>query len=165
MQAQPENKLLRNVSNVTTKGSFLERRLSILTTSRSTTEPGDQLRGPLGLNLLYEPLEPIVDFIFVSVFHIACDRSYRSTAELFHGRCTDCEAGLGRPGVPQTTLLISGPKSGFQQILDSSMSVFTASATTRTGARRKEVYSTSMILDGVYLVTFTPRRISGTALV
>ncbi|KAI4093207.1 MAG: hypothetical protein LQ344_003034 [Seirophora lacunosa] len=63
--AQPENKLLRNVSNVTTKGSFLERRLSILTTSRSTTEPGDQLRGPLGLNLLYEPLEPIVDFIFV----------------------------------------------------------------------------------------------------
>ncbi|KAL9014036.1 MAG: hypothetical protein Q9173_001310 [Seirophora scorigena] len=63
--AQPENKLLRNVSNVSTKGSFLERRLSILTTSRSTTEPGDQLRGPLGLNLLYEPPEPIVDFVFV----------------------------------------------------------------------------------------------------
>ncbi|KAL8688736.1 MAG: hypothetical protein Q9218_005424 [Villophora microphyllina] len=64
-RVKPENKLLRNVSNASARGSFLERRLSILTTGRSTTEPGDQVHGSLGLNLLYEPSEAIGDFIFV----------------------------------------------------------------------------------------------------
>ncbi|KAL8938934.1 MAG: hypothetical protein Q9216_003620, partial [Gyalolechia sp. 2 TL-2023] len=50
---------------VSARGSFLERRLSFLSTSRSAAEPADHVRGPLGLNLLYGPSEPIVEFIFV----------------------------------------------------------------------------------------------------
>ncbi|KAL8819520.1 MAG: hypothetical protein Q9223_002061 [Gallowayella weberi] len=63
-KAKAENKLLRNVSNASSRGSFLERRLSILTTGRSTGEPADEVRGSLGLTLLHEPSEPIVDFVF-----------------------------------------------------------------------------------------------------
>ncbi|KAL8756040.1 MAG: hypothetical protein Q9199_003214 [Rusavskia elegans] len=65
MQIKPENKLLRNASRASSRGSFFERQLSILTTGHSTGESADQVRGSFGLNLLYEPPEPIVDFIFV----------------------------------------------------------------------------------------------------
>ncbi|KAL9025907.1 MAG: hypothetical protein Q9196_005348 [Gyalolechia fulgens] len=65
LKAKPENKLIRNVSSVSARGSFFERRLSFLSTSRSAAEPADYVRGPLGLNLLYGPSEPIVEFIFV----------------------------------------------------------------------------------------------------
>lgn len=49
-----------------TSASFLERRLGSLSISRRGGEPLEQTRGPLGLNLLWEPSEPRIDFIFVS---------------------------------------------------------------------------------------------------
>ncbi|KAL8736886.1 MAG: hypothetical protein Q9181_002226 [Wetmoreana brouardii] len=64
-RVKPDNKLLRNVSNASARGSFLERRLSILTPGRPTSESLEQVHGLLGLNLLYEPSEAIADFIFV----------------------------------------------------------------------------------------------------
>ena len=68
-QTKPENKFLRNVSSASSRASFFERRLSILTTgsSRPTGESADQIRASFGLNLLYEPPEPIVDFVFVRI--------------------------------------------------------------------------------------------------
>ncbi|KAK7998764.1 hypothetical protein PG991_014439 [Apiospora marii] len=46
--------------------SFLERRLSRLTTSsRSASSTSEDTRGPLGLNLLHQPSETHVDLVFV----------------------------------------------------------------------------------------------------
>ncbi|KAI0471722.1 Alpha/Beta hydrolase protein [Xylariaceae sp. FL0804] len=45
--------------------SFLERRLKRLSLARPDTKDGDDLKGPLGLNLLYSPSETIVDIVFV----------------------------------------------------------------------------------------------------
>jgi WD40 repeat protein len=47
--------------------SYLARRFTGLSIVRRATssETSDEVRGPLGLNLLYEPSEPLVDFIFV----------------------------------------------------------------------------------------------------
>lgn len=44
--------------------SFLEQRLRILTLKRPMSESSDDKRGPLGLNLLHQPTDPQVDFIF-----------------------------------------------------------------------------------------------------
>ncbi|KAK7416890.1 hypothetical protein QQX98_004948 [Neonectria punicea] len=58
----------RSASPLLSKSSFLSRRLSSLTLTRTSHPPdnddGDYW-GPLGLNTLHEPSEPLIDFIFV----------------------------------------------------------------------------------------------------
>ncbi|PGH13282.1 hypothetical protein AJ80_06392 [Polytolypa hystricis UAMH7299] len=58
-----QSNVSRDGSRRTSAISFFERRLSRVALSRPETEPF--IRDPLGLNLLYEPPEPRVDFIFV----------------------------------------------------------------------------------------------------
>ncbi|KAI1821720.1 hypothetical protein F4861DRAFT_445652 [Xylaria intraflava] len=41
------------------------RRLTTFSSHKSTSHSTEDIRGPLGLNVLYEPSEPLVDFIFV----------------------------------------------------------------------------------------------------
>ena len=60
-----EANLQRNPSKRSVSLSFIERRLSRLTISRRGSESAEDIRGPLGLNLLYEPSEPRIDFVFV----------------------------------------------------------------------------------------------------
>lgn len=57
--------LQRNASKRSVSLSFIERRLSRLTISRRGSESPEDIRGPLGLNLLYEPSEPRIEFVFV----------------------------------------------------------------------------------------------------
>lgn len=55
----------RRISGDAGKPSVLSRVFTGLSLSRRTSETADELKGPLGLNLLSDPAEPIVDFIFV----------------------------------------------------------------------------------------------------
>ena len=60
-----DSSLQRNASKRSVSLSFIERRLSRLTISRRGNESSEDIRGPLGLNLLYEPSEPRIEFVFV----------------------------------------------------------------------------------------------------
>ena len=74
--------------------SFLERALTGLSTQRSKhpsspaiiewPEPSDDLKGPLGLNLLYVPSEPLVDFIFVHGLGGGSRKSWAKTSNLYN---------------------------------------------------------------------------------
>ncbi|MCJ1378546.1 hypothetical protein MMC17_001645 [Xylographa soralifera] len=74
--------------------SFLERALTGLSTQRSKhpsspsiiewTEPSDDLKGPLGLNLLYVPSEPFVDLIFVHGLGGGSRKTWAKTSNLYH---------------------------------------------------------------------------------
>ena len=45
--------------------SLLDRSFPGLSLGRRRSEHADEVRGSLGLNLLYAPSEPLIDFIFV----------------------------------------------------------------------------------------------------
>lgn len=66
-QHVPEASLQRNPSKRSVSLSFIERRLSRLTISRRGSESAEDIRGPLGLNLLHAPSEPRIDFVFVRI--------------------------------------------------------------------------------------------------
>ena len=146
--------LLRNVSSASNRGSFLERRLGIVTTGRSTSESADQIRGSFGLNLLHEPPEPIVDFIFVCNGLFFLYVAYQSDC-----RFMDYVAGLAEPGVTPRTLHFSGQSNGFPWNLGLDKCASIPMATTPTGAKGKAVYSISMILAALYLGRCTLRLI------
>ncbi|KFY36874.1 hypothetical protein V495_07538 [Pseudogymnoascus sp. VKM F-4514 (FW-929)] len=57
----------RKLTNDSTgrNSSFLQRRLSLLSITRREGESPEELNGPLGLNLLYEPSDPHLDLVFV----------------------------------------------------------------------------------------------------
>ena len=59
---RPED--VQSPSRTRQSNSYLEQRLRFLTIKRPTWESSDTKRGPLGLNLLYQPTETQVDFIF-----------------------------------------------------------------------------------------------------
>lgn len=64
-QRVQEASVQRNPGKRSVSLSFIERRLSRLAISRRGSESAEDVRGPLGLNMLYEPSEPRIDFIFV----------------------------------------------------------------------------------------------------
>ena len=74
--------------------SFLERALGGLSTQRSRlpsspsiiefSEPPEDFKGPLGLNLLYVPSEPLVDFIFVHGLGGGSRKTWSKTPNPYH---------------------------------------------------------------------------------
>ena len=68
----------------TTATSFLDRSLSGLNLGRRQSEHGDEIRGPLGLNLLYAPSEPLIDFIFVHGLRGGSRKTWSKTEDINH---------------------------------------------------------------------------------
>lgn len=68
----------------TTATSFFDRSFSGLSLGRRTSENVDEIRGPLGLNLLYTPSEPLIDFIFVHGLRGGSRRTWSKTADINH---------------------------------------------------------------------------------
>lgn len=56
---------LESSNSTRSNTSFLQRRFSQLSVSKSEGESAEVLRGPLGLNLLHEPSDPHLDLVFV----------------------------------------------------------------------------------------------------
>ena len=65
---------------------FLKTRLSSLSLSRRGpgTESSNDIRGPLGLNLLYEPSQPLIDFVFVHGLRGGSRKTWSKTANAGH---------------------------------------------------------------------------------
>lgn len=71
--------------------TFLERALNGLSTQRSKSpavaehlEPRGDLKGPLGLNLLHAPPEPLVDLIFVHGLGGGSKKTWSKTTDPYH---------------------------------------------------------------------------------
>lgn len=64
--------------------SLLQRRFTGLSVSRKSSEPTEEIRGPLGLNLLYEPPEPLIDFVFVHGLRGGSRKTWSKTANVAH---------------------------------------------------------------------------------
>ncbi|KAL2257577.1 hypothetical protein VTK26DRAFT_9459 [Humicola hyalothermophila] len=109
--------------------------------ARSKTQLPDSPKGALGLNLLYEPSEPRVDFIFVSLWlHLPTLKQllFSNGRRADSLRYTDSMAAHGGHGVPLLTLLPSGPRNGCHTKPGSGTSASIASAMTRTGPNRSK---------------------------
>lgn len=65
---------------------FLENRLSSFSLTRRGTGPesSEDIRGPLGLNLLHEPSEPLIDFIFVHGLRGGSRKTWSKTDSIGH---------------------------------------------------------------------------------
>ena len=107
--------------------SFLQNRLNRLSLARSrpnSKHPGnhstEDRKGPLGLNLLHEPSEPRIDFIFVS--HRYKFKHYLDNAPNYNSvnRCMASMEDRGRRGAIPRSRGCSGPRIGFQMNQDSS---------------------------------------------
>ena len=83
-QGLPDGSLRSKTSTTTT--SFINRRFSAisLTARGSASESSDDIRGPLGLNLLYEPSEPLIDFIFVHGLRGGSRKTWSKTEDPAH---------------------------------------------------------------------------------
>ena len=68
----------------TTATSFLDRSFHGLSLSRRQSEHVDEIRGPLGLNLLYAPSEPLIDFIFVHGLRGGSRKTWSKTEDIGH---------------------------------------------------------------------------------
>lgn len=68
----------------TTATSFLDRSFSGLSLGRRQSEHIDEVRGPLGLNLLYAPSEPLIDFIFVHGLRGGSRKTWSKTEDINH---------------------------------------------------------------------------------
>ncbi|KAL8832477.1 MAG: hypothetical protein Q9191_000247 [Dirinaria sp. TL-2023a] len=68
----------------TTATSFLDRSFHSLSPGRRQPESVDELRGALGLNLLYSPSEPLIDFIFVHGLRGGSRRTWSKTDDIRH---------------------------------------------------------------------------------
>ena len=68
----------------TTATSFLDRSFSGLSLGRRHSENVDEVRGSLGLNLLYEPSEPLIDFIFVHGLRGGSRKTWSKTEDISH---------------------------------------------------------------------------------
>lgn len=71
--------------------TFFERALNGISTQRSKSpafsehsEPRGDLKGPLGLNLLYAPSEPLVDLIFVHGLGGGSRKTWSKTTDPYH---------------------------------------------------------------------------------
>ena len=62
----------------------MNRRLTGLNLARRPSETSDEIRGPLGLNLLYEPSEPLIDFIFVHGLRGGSRKTWSKTESIAH---------------------------------------------------------------------------------
>lgn len=85
----------RRRSSAESSVPFLERALNGLSTRRSRSrskspsigeqsEPSDQVKGPLGLNLLHSPSEPLVEFIFVHGIRGGSRKTWSKTSNPYH---------------------------------------------------------------------------------
>lgn len=68
----------------TTATSFLNRSFTGLSLGRRQSEHIDEVRGPLGLNLLYAPSEPLIDFIFVHGLRGGSRKTWSKTEDINH---------------------------------------------------------------------------------
>ncbi len=68
----------------TTATSFLDRSFPGLSLGRRQSERVDEVRGPLGLNLLYAPSEPLIDFIFVHGLRGGSRKTWSKTEDINH---------------------------------------------------------------------------------
>ena len=68
----------------TTATSFLDKSLSGLSLGRRQSEHVDEIRGPLGLNLLYAPSKPFIDFIFVHGLRGGSRKTWSKTEDIKH---------------------------------------------------------------------------------
>lgn len=68
----------------TTATSFLDRSFSGLSLGRRQSEHVDEVRGPLGLNVLYAPSEPLIDFIFVHGLRGGSRKTWSKTQDINH---------------------------------------------------------------------------------
>ncbi|CAF9932101.1 hypothetical protein IMSHALPRED_008796 [Imshaugia aleurites] len=68
----------------TTATSFLDRSFPGLSLGRRQSEHIDEVRGPLGLSLLYAPSEPLIDFIFVHGLRGGSRKTWSKTENLDH---------------------------------------------------------------------------------
>lgn len=66
----------------TTATSFLNRPFAGLSLGRRRSEHVDDLRGPLGLNLLYAPSESLIDFIFVHGLRGGSRKTWSKTEDI-----------------------------------------------------------------------------------
>ena len=78
----PSTHLLRRKS--TTATSILDRSFSGLSLGRRQSENADEIRGPLGLNVLYAPSEPLIDFIFVHGLRGGSRKTWSKTEDINH---------------------------------------------------------------------------------
>ena len=78
----PSPHLLRRKS--TTATSILDRSFSGLSFGRRQSENADEIRGPLGLNVLYAPSEPLIDFIFVHGLRGGSRKTWSKTEDINH---------------------------------------------------------------------------------
>ena len=78
----PSPHLLRRKS--TTSTSILDRSFSGLSFGRRQSENADEIRGPLGLNVLYAPSEPLIDFIFVHGLRGGSRKTWSKTEDINH---------------------------------------------------------------------------------
>ncbi len=81
----------RKHASAESRATFFERALNGLSKKRSkspsTTEqpqPSDQVKGPLGLNLLHSPSEPLIEFIFVHGLGGGSRKTWSKTADPHH---------------------------------------------------------------------------------
>ncbi|KAI9705570.1 MAG: hypothetical protein M1836_006326 [Candelina mexicana] len=68
----------------TTATSFLDRSFSGLSLGRRQSEHVDEVRGPLGLSLIYAPSEPLIDFIFVHGLRGGSRKTWSKTEDINH---------------------------------------------------------------------------------
>lgn len=64
--------------------SYLNRHFTGLSVVRRSSETSDEIRGPLGLNLLYEPSTPLIDFIFVHGLRGGSRKTWSKTESIAH---------------------------------------------------------------------------------
>jgi hypothetical protein len=64
-QQFPERRIQRNATNSSRFGGFGQRFTQLTLPRRTTSESADEVRGPLGLNVLENPKNSFVEFIFV----------------------------------------------------------------------------------------------------
>ncbi len=131
------------MNNVSAKPSYLERRLNLLTFSRRRRESSEEVRGPLGLNLLYSPSEPCIDFVFV------CQPTFATSfncADRCLNRFTVYVGDPTRHGVKRGIQHYFGQKNGCQRSQVSRTCASIVMVMTRTGEREPRALSTYTIL-------------------
>ncbi|KAH0556465.1 hypothetical protein GP486_005630 [Trichoglossum hirsutum] len=71
-------------SNATSNNSFLERSFGCFRSQPPDSESADEVRGLLGLNLLFAPPEPLVDLIFVHGLGGGSRKTWSKTSSISH---------------------------------------------------------------------------------
>lgn len=150
----PSPPLIRSSSSLSRVQRRLRTLSSLMVKTIPESRPEEDAHGAYGLNLLSEPSEPHLDFIFVSslaIFYSTPSASYITfrvpilTRQRLL-RSTDSVAVQERHGAVHPGLARSGQRNGCRQSRASSTFVSTVMDTTRTGPRPSRVISASTTL-------------------